>query len=158
MTTPQSITTSLEVSKQLKVNGYQQKSLFCWIINDIPNVEKPHIKLQSETESWKRWKTLTDCGSIKYFSAPTASELMEMLPDSFTATKNSDRVGIWSDNFGKVKEDYTFFLKIWKTNELFWIKYDCDFYKSCPIFCDKNFCDCLAKMWLYLKSKNLIKI
>jgi len=74
--------TSLELSKKLKELGVKQDSLFYWMEN-ITNVEPTKIMFYKDTESYKRTKKVEGGGVIKYFSAFTASELWEILPDVF---------------------------------------------------------------------------
>ena len=73
------ITTSLEVSKRLKESGYPQESVFYWVVNSVIPSDT-QIKLKKDCGSWKHSKKIQDSGAIKYYSAPTASELLEKLP------------------------------------------------------------------------------
>lgn len=118
--TPQSITTSLEVSKQLKEAGYNQKNKFKWLLLedkkwycDIDYV--PHFIIKDEV------------------SAPTASELMEMLPEGIHTYKIPDEYVCESNHpdYFPEGEDNLFFTADTEA-------------------------DARAKMWLYLNSNNLL--
>ena len=148
------IVTSLEVSKQLKETGYPQESLFYWVVGN---------KFMKNPNEWylnERVYNGTPSGFENYISAPTSSELMEMLPyvslEQFLLNKYPWRIidKEEKDRFLGldilVKTGYNASLpkeKIYVCSYLDW-----------AITEDKNLCDCLAKMWLYLKSNNLIKI
>lgn len=62
--------TSLELSKQLKDTGIEQKSLFYWIVNNYPEPQKyPQLRYGKTTEA-----------GFTHYSAFSTGELAELLP------------------------------------------------------------------------------
>ena len=121
---------SLELSKKLKGLGYEQEEVWCWY--EDMNKRTYQIGIYA---SYRR-----DC------VAPTASELLERLPNVIVHRLYLD------PDYGK-KEN-------WKTGHwtggyktIHWaVDYKQE--KSCN---DKSLPNALAKMWIYLNQQGLLK-
>lgn len=149
------ITTSLEVSKQLKANGYPQESLFYWTVDhqvsegDIAYGNYDHWYLIYCENGVN--KELIEKGDL--ISAPTASELMEMLPSEIETKDN-----IYFLKINKFEKDYygVMYANL-KMMKKYLPKVKLTHDKTLHSETDKNFCNCLAKIYLYLKYNNLLK-
>jgi hypothetical protein len=121
------ITTSFELSKELKENGFKQDSI-CFFCDITHSHEKPKMSLCIKTPF------VSERDKI---SAPTAEELLEELPEKI----------IYSETFKQY-----WYLKINIHNQYgFNVSYGN--YNTQ----DKKLCNALAKMWLYLKKNNLLE-
>ena len=71
--------TSLELSKELKENGYPQEGLWWWIDDD-----RGFILPATDKENLKGWRKIT-----RVFIAPTVAELGEKLPRALYIDTNN---------------------------------------------------------------------
>lgn len=112
--------TSLELSKELKENGYPQEGEFWWNIRTICIVANN----QRHVNTIRDWKE-------EYVVSPLASELLKQLPNSYGLYKHHKLYQIIDYEPKKG-------VNVWT-------------------FSDKNVCNALAKMWIYLKKNGLLK-
>jgi hypothetical protein len=75
MNNPESLVTSLALSKELKEAGWEQDNLFIYV------QKQPEKK--SDTEHWDIWRRNTTQveNVFDWLSAPTAEEILRILPD-----------------------------------------------------------------------------
>jgi len=72
MTTPESITVSLEYAKKLKEAGWPQEAVWYWPVHYVNG----HI-FALATETHPR----SENNALDYFAAPTAEEILQRLPE-----------------------------------------------------------------------------
>jgi hypothetical protein len=127
------ITTSSELSKELKENGFKQNSFFWWT-NELDSESGGFINELINIHAFE-YDKLND------ISAPTAEELLEELPEI-----------VW-----KKEKIYKIpYRLIIHKGEKYYVNYEADksLHKG---FLEEKLCNALAKMWLYLKKKGLLK-
>ena len=135
-------TVSLELSKQLKENGYPQDltiSFNYWV--RVKDLEGRYLRSRN---------TLNDT-TTDFIASPTADELLEQLPARITnpSTRNMDRLTFFfkghagDDSKQDVRDGFT--LEYWTnySQPLTRIKGD-------------TLADACAKMWLHLKKEGLL--
>lgn len=138
------ICVSLELSKKLNEAGYPQESLFHWRKYSL--ADKPALyQIPEGTELGVL------SGKLQFdYSAPTASELGEALPNFVYmglsgGGRHGERVGyVVGESFHK--------------RELWAIALAKGFERDCvpKEISSKNLADGMAKMWLYLKENGLL--
>lgn len=135
--------TSLESSKKLKDLGFKQDSLFYWFPFDKGIHEWQVVSQLLSKETIKGWhhfrKTNKD---FDFYSAFTASELGEMLPEK---AKGSNKDGNW-ETMVSSKIEYG------KTNKLWTVGYILKEYAH------TNECEARAKMLIHLASNGLMEV
>jgi len=124
------IVASLELAKQLKEAGYPQESLFEWV-----NTKGGFTKLISVYSGDEISTEVVYGKIIDRFAAPTATEIGEQLPENVMSFKAPTPSKDWICRF----YDYTG-------------TFEFDSYQEI----EKTEADARAKMWLYLKSNNLL--
>lgn len=127
---------SLELAKQLKELGFEQKSLFWWC--------------EHENE-FKLEYYITDCKQSRGgYSAYTVAEVLNKLPKIIHDFKKTNFQG----------DLYIYYL----TGDKLWVvgyKCDCPILKEkeerlIPNYCDNNLADAGSELLIYLKQNNLI--
>ena len=121
-------TISLELAKQLNVTGYPQKDSFLYWINSNgkPQVASPQIQLWNDH-------------GYEWYAAPTADEILDQLPPFRKVKKELCEINIMRNLAGEWLVRYG--------NPKYWgVLRQKDF----------NLADAGAKMWIYLKEKNLL--
>ena len=137
------ICVSLELAKQLKEAGYPQESLF-YVDEASKQTTYPNTEFRKIIREVDGKLTNTE-----YFSSPTASELLEELPNYISDTPDGFYLHIakWHEEIEK--EPYQCFYKPAKGN----VKRA---FENFAEFRGNTTQDALAKMWLYLKQNNLL--
>lgn len=134
-------TTSLQTSRLLKENGYPQESSFWWWED---NFGLP----QDRSSSLNDHKPHNPQNGWAYFAAPTADEILDMLPARITNpnTRNMDflRIHPGDDSKQDNRQGYT-------------LEYHTAFSAPLVRVTDNSLADAAAKMWLYLKREGLLK-
>lgn len=131
------ITTSLELSKELKENGFKQDSIYTLSKDSLSNrYELCFIHPQEIKED--------------EYSAPTAEELLEELPKDLFINDKSYHLCIYY----AVSKYRCIYERLYK-------EYGCELIREIlnkEIISDnEKLCNALAKMWLYLKKNNLLE-
>lgn len=124
---------SLEIAKKLKELGVFESSIYCWKINDVDGLTRePTIITSSGAIEYEIR------GIAKIWSAYTASELAEMLPDyinenDYQGAKwlTCQKVGLWEVGYGVKATDISIE--------------------------DKFLTNAFGKMLIYLKENNLLE-
>ena len=82
-------TTSLKLSKQLKELGWKRETLFVWVKSD--DTPKPHLVSLDDVYDWnyqERYSDAVETNNAEIVaSAPTASEILAVMPDGTRVTK-----------------------------------------------------------------------
>ena len=125
------ITTSLELSKALEKAGFKQESMFQWSFTTVNGSGEWMLQ---HSESWRGSKA-----TIKYFSSPTAEEILEELPEKFKHET--------SDFYGDV------YLEICLIDGSFIAEYRNRLFLDPISFKDKSLANALAKLFIYLKEE-----
>lgn len=126
--------TSLELSKKLKDLGVKQDSLFYWYKNPIKIIDDTFFIEYEESINVNIYRDYPD--PIKLYSAYSASELLELLPD-------------------KIKiENINYYFDIKKTHFNYIASYN-DLTTLIIDESDKNVCNALAKILIRLIENNL---
>ena len=122
------ICVSLELAQQLKEAGYEQDSLFWWNFYSPGAMDEELVRT-----AYGRYK-LENIGqdSEESISAPTASELLEQLPQGIFVAKGI-KYRVWNSN----------------TNEFTWLESD----ELDPID-NESLANALAKIYLNLKQNS----
>lgn len=133
----QEITTDLEISKELKENGFPQNHLFKWVNRKDRDGDNYYILESGSTYNFKGFR----------WSAPTAEELLKELPKQV-------KRHVPSINFGRAcvcnNEAYTNkYIVCYADKQHFAL--------NNYLSVDDKLCNALAKYWLYLKKEGLIK-
>jgi len=133
---------SLEIAQQLKEAGWGKETEFWWTEGSKFGEHRIETKetLDKEFQLYK-YSEKTDYNYLidgcRFYPAPLATEILEELPENISI-KNT-RGGFWRLIYGlplQVKEGII--------------------EQNTKIVDGKNFCDALAKMWLYLKKEKLL--
>jgi hypothetical protein len=116
---------SLELAKQLKEAGWKKETEFCWALcADMSSTNFGTGEFRITTGG------LSSETKVEHYPAPLATELLEELPDmSFDTGRREDKWIIFFQDNSKLN----------KVN---------------VVRKDKNLCDALTKMWLYLRKEN----
>jgi len=142
----ENICVSKDLAVELKENGYEQESLFCWVKNEGRNESESRTYIL-DTDHAYNFKP------DRYWCCPTASELVERLP-YMVAIKNRE----YSISYHKIDHRYSCSL-ICESEQEGYCENICQQERgdSCRynVFEDK-LADALAKMWLYLKKNKLL--
>lgn len=123
------ICVSLKLAKKLKEVGFPQDSCWSW----CKSVGMPHNMHQKDTWNIQLDVEENEPNASEIVAAPTASELMEVLPEYYHVSK-CNQYNLWCCFSG---------------NKDFDSKHSVDFLADTPS-------DALAKMYIYLKEKKLI--
>lgn len=167
--------TSLELSKQLKELGINNKSILGWVLYDYGNKQE-FIVIKGTNDlypiSWGGDRCKLQEQKDKEISAYTASELMEILPNSIFI-KEQEPFGNFRLKIGKFKkvendiellDKEKYQLPVLVKNN-YTINYECDT-RSLDNFVpaslmrniyDEKFCDALAKTIITLHKLGYIK-
>jgi hypothetical protein len=135
------ICVSLELAKKLEKAGYPQESLFYWCENEDTGEFFLSYKNEIKADHGHDWR------QFAWYSAPTASELGEALPREIEYQVDKNEPGF---------RDYEPRISVDIDNN--WLIRYGDFTadKILIAFKDKSEANARAKMWLYLKSNNLL--
>lgn len=138
-------TTSLELSKQLKENGFPQQTQFKYL-----KPTREFIDSDEDTD----WKILLEKGFYKgeqymigsanctrIYAAPTAEEILDELP--YKIEYDGDLL-IWDIVRMEAPKDY------WK------VSYMRNDVSQIILFVEETLVEAAGKMWLYLKQNNLL--
>jgi len=129
---------SLELSKELKSAGYKQEGLFWW------------VRTEPNGRFYLRYKLPTEFIHLTQYVAPTVAELGERLPKIIHKDNYNYELNIFYHNRWEIQYVRT----DWR------ISNDTDvevFIKLCWAY-DSILANAMAKMWLYLKKADIIKI
>ena len=155
---------SLELSKELKECGYKQEGLWLWVENSKDGTIRLWFQEAAEIEfnsyknaSFSKWKkqNTTMFDTCRVYSAPTATELLDRLPDRIYIKSNKCKMH--RKHWDKIYE-----LVIYKG-----FGYSCNYEgKICGINYegndllkqteDDNLACALAKMYIHLQKGGLI--
>jgi len=128
---------SLELSKQLKECGYKQEGLWLWVENSKDGTIRLWFQEAAEIEfnsyknaSFSKWKkqNTTMFDTCRVYSAPTATELLDRLPE-----------------YIRVKKYGSSFVVKWDRKD-----------SNVPAIGEDKCANALAEMYIYLQKEGLI--
>ena len=138
---------SLELAKELKENGFLQKSFNSWVKSYDVGKELKGIIPDCGSFYWFDKEQMIDRYEIERYSAPTSDEILKKLP-SFIFNNDGDNCYLTIS-----KDYYTD-----KFKAVYVINYNSvSGFTPVKEMEEEKLSNALAKMWLYLKKEGYIK-
>lgn len=132
-------TTSLQLSKELKANGYPQVAEF-YLWTKKGDEERATLSRYTNLSLEYQHPDYQTAGLI--FASPTADEILDKLPEETKDFQNGIKDNLWLEITKECNGEYKIF---YKSN-----------YTLGQAFYDIELANVAAKTWLYLKKENLL--
>lgn len=138
--TPESIVTSLELSRKLKDAGYWESTAHWWIYPNEKHPDwpsKPFLITEFERDHYHQEEDVYD----QLIAAPTAEEILRKLPDSVDTDIDVEILGMGRNDDG---------------NWIVWYSCDDTTHNQTPVRIENSLANAAAAMYCYLAEQKLL--